>query len=104
MSKGLFTSNVDSSLVLATHPSIASEFNSLEDSSWIFVGFLLGGVATQVLVSTNTPRCLLNPAMLNWRSMRNLAMYTGVESCWYSAMHYSLLAGKSGSTREVVRY
>ncbi|KAI1182500.1 major facilitator superfamily transporter [Nemania serpens] len=46
---GLFTSNVDSSLVLATHPSIASEFNSLEDSSWIFVGFLLGGVATQVL-------------------------------------------------------
>ncbi|KAI1113324.1 major facilitator superfamily transporter [Nemania sp. NC0429] len=46
---GLFTSNVDSSLVLATHPSIASEFNSLEDSSWIFVSFLLGGVATQVL-------------------------------------------------------
>ncbi|KAJ8111106.1 hypothetical protein ONZ43_g5704 [Nemania bipapillata] len=46
---GLFTSSADSSLVLATHPRIASEFNALEDSSWIFVSFLLGGVATQVL-------------------------------------------------------
>ncbi|KAI1127072.1 major facilitator superfamily transporter [Nemania abortiva] len=46
---GLFTSSADGSLVLATHPKIASEFNSLEDSSWIFVSFLLGGVATQVL-------------------------------------------------------
>ncbi|KAI0453599.1 major facilitator superfamily transporter [Xylaria acuta] len=46
---GLFTSNLDSSLVLAIHPRIASEFDALEDSSWIFVSFLLGGVATQVL-------------------------------------------------------
>ncbi|KAI0535383.1 major facilitator superfamily transporter [Xylaria digitata] len=46
---GLFTSNADGSLVLATHPRIASEFNALEDSSWLFVSFLLGGVATQVL-------------------------------------------------------
>ncbi|KAI0876425.1 major facilitator superfamily transporter [Hypoxylon argillaceum] len=46
---GLFTASADGSLVLATHPRIASEFNALEDSSWIFVSFLLGGVATQVL-------------------------------------------------------
>ncbi|KAI1751536.1 major facilitator superfamily transporter [Xylaria castorea] len=46
---GLFTSNLDSSLVLAIHPRIASEFDALEDSSWLFVSFLLGGVATQVL-------------------------------------------------------
>ncbi|KAJ2997326.1 hypothetical protein NUW58_g683 [Xylaria curta] len=46
---GLFTSNIDSSLVIAIHPRIASEFDALEDSSWIFVSFLLGGVATQVL-------------------------------------------------------
>ncbi|KAI0426279.1 major facilitator superfamily transporter [Xylaria sp. FL1042] len=46
---GLFTSSVDGSLVLATHPRIASEFNALEDSSWLFISFLLGGVATQVL-------------------------------------------------------
>ncbi|TGJ79364.1 hypothetical protein E0Z10_g9408 [Xylaria hypoxylon] len=46
---GIFTSSIDSSLVLATHPIIASEFDALEDSSWLFVSFLLGGVATQVL-------------------------------------------------------
>ncbi|KAI3335759.1 major facilitator superfamily transporter [Ustulina deusta] len=46
---GLFTSSADTSLVLATHPRIASEFNALEDSSWLFISFLLGGVATQVL-------------------------------------------------------
>ncbi|KAI1173450.1 major facilitator superfamily transporter [Nemania sp. FL0916] len=46
---GLFTSNIDGSLILAIHPRIASEFNALEDSSWLFVSFLLGGVATQVL-------------------------------------------------------
>ncbi|KAI1814935.1 major facilitator superfamily transporter [Poronia punctata] len=46
---GLFTSNLDTSLVLATHPRIASEFNALEDSSWIFVSFLLAGLTTQVL-------------------------------------------------------
>lgn len=46
---GLFTTNLDSSLVLTTHPRIGSEFNALEDSSWLFISFLLGGVATQVL-------------------------------------------------------
>ncbi|KAI0440589.1 major facilitator superfamily transporter [Xylaria telfairii] len=46
---GLFTASVDGSLILATHPRIASEFDALEDSSWLFVSFLLGGVATQVL-------------------------------------------------------
>ncbi|KAI0391453.1 major facilitator superfamily transporter [Xylariaceae sp. FL0594] len=46
---GLFTSNLDTSLVFATHPRIASEFNALEDSSWIFVSFLLAGLMTQVL-------------------------------------------------------
>ncbi|KAI1827756.1 major facilitator superfamily transporter [Xylaria intraflava] len=47
--EGLFTSNLDSSLVLATHPRIASEFDALDDSSWIFASFLLGGVVTQML-------------------------------------------------------
>lgn len=58
--KGLFTSNIDSSLILATHPRIASEFNALEDSSWLFVGFLLAGVATQVLVSMHTCGCQIS--------------------------------------------
>ncbi|KAI0594095.1 major facilitator superfamily domain-containing protein [Biscogniauxia sp. FL1348] len=46
---GVFASNVDSSLVIATHPLIASEFNDLENSSWLFIGFLLAGTATQSL-------------------------------------------------------
>ncbi|KAH6892924.1 major facilitator superfamily-domain-containing protein [Thelonectria olida] len=46
---GVFTSNVDSSLVMATHPVIASEFGDLEDSSWLFISFMLAGAATQSL-------------------------------------------------------
>ncbi|KAI5927578.1 major facilitator superfamily domain-containing protein [Camillea tinctor] len=46
---GVFASNADGSLVIATHPVIASEFNDLENSSWLFIGFLLAGIATQSL-------------------------------------------------------
>jgi hypothetical protein len=49
--KGVFTSNADGSLVLATHPVIASEFNVLGDSSWLFISFALAGACTQTLVS-----------------------------------------------------
>lgn len=48
---GTFTANADGSLVLATHPTIASEFDDLENSSWLFVAFALAGAATQTLVS-----------------------------------------------------
>ncbi|KAL8296107.1 hypothetical protein RB600_001548 [Gaeumannomyces tritici] len=44
---GAFMSNVDGSLVLATHPTIASEFDALSWSSWLFVAFQLAGAATQ---------------------------------------------------------
>lgn len=47
---GMFVSNADGSLVMATHPLIASEFNDLEDSSWLFISFSLAGAATQGLV------------------------------------------------------
>ncbi|KAI1799453.1 MFS general substrate transporter [Daldinia bambusicola] len=46
---GVFTGNADGSLVIATHPVIASEFNDLENSTWIFISFLLAGAATQSL-------------------------------------------------------
>ncbi|OTB06738.1 hypothetical protein M426DRAFT_258408 [Hypoxylon sp. CI-4A] len=46
---GVFAASADGSLVIATHPVIASEFNDLENSSWLFVSFLLAGVATQSL-------------------------------------------------------
>ena len=48
---GVFTSNADGSLVLATHPVIASEFQVLANSSWLFISFALAGAATQALVS-----------------------------------------------------
>jgi hypothetical protein len=48
---GSFTANADGSLVLATHATIASEFNALSTSSWIFISFSLAGAATQAAVS-----------------------------------------------------
>lgn len=49
---GAFTANADGSLVMATHPVIGSEFNDLENSSWLFIGFMLAGCATQSVVSS----------------------------------------------------
>ncbi|KAK0391700.1 hypothetical protein NLU13_1199 [Sarocladium strictum] len=46
---GAFTANADGSLVLATHPTIASEFNALSASNWLFVSFSLAGAATQAM-------------------------------------------------------
>ncbi|KAJ4321842.1 hypothetical protein N0V84_005137 [Fusarium piperis] len=46
---GVFTSNADGSLVLATHPVIASEFGDMADSSWLFISFMLAGVASQTV-------------------------------------------------------
>lgn len=47
---GSFTASADGSLVLATHPTIASEFNALSASNWLFVSFNLAGAATQAVV------------------------------------------------------
>ncbi|KAI1415865.1 MFS general substrate transporter [Hypoxylon sp. FL1857] len=46
---GVFTASADGSLVIATHAIIASEFNDLDNSSWLFISFLLAGAATQSL-------------------------------------------------------
>ncbi|CAO2650235.1 Nn.00g015270.m01.CDS01 [Neocucurbitaria sp. VM-36] len=46
---GSFISNADGSLLLATHPIIASEFNALHDSSWLLTSFALAQAATQPL-------------------------------------------------------
>lgn len=45
----VFVVNADHSLVLATHPRIASEFNALEWSSWLFTSFGLAGAAMQAV-------------------------------------------------------
>ncbi|KAH8646182.1 major facilitator superfamily transporter [Xylariales sp. PMI_506] len=46
---GAFTANADGSLVMATHPMIGSEFNALQDSSWLSISYTLAGAATQSL-------------------------------------------------------
>jgi len=55
--QAVFVFNADSSLVMATHPIIASEFNALESSSWLVTGFGLAGSATQVIVSCAAGTC-----------------------------------------------
>src|SRR4051812_30206872 len=46
---GSLISNADGSLLFATHPIIASEFNALHDSSWLMTSFALAQAATQPL-------------------------------------------------------
>ncbi|KAF2727601.1 MFS general substrate transporter [Polyplosphaeria fusca] len=46
---GGLISNADGSLLLATHPIIASEFNALSQSSWLLTSFALASAATQPL-------------------------------------------------------
>lgn len=45
-SVGVLIGSADSSFVMATHPTIASEFNALGSSSWLFTGFTLAAAAT----------------------------------------------------------
>ncbi|KAF1950460.1 MFS general substrate transporter [Byssothecium circinans] len=46
---GVFISNADGSLLMATHPIIASEFDALHDSNWLLTSFGLASAATQPL-------------------------------------------------------
>lgn len=47
---GIFVAQTDTSILMATHAIIASEFNALKDSSWLIISFSLAGAATQTLV------------------------------------------------------
>jgi hypothetical protein len=48
---GVFISNADGSLLLATNGWIASEFNDLENASWLVTSYVLTLCAVQPLVS-----------------------------------------------------
>jgi uncharacterized RDD family membrane protein YckC len=50
---GIFVAHADGTILLATHPIIASEFNDLANSTWLITGFTLAGAATQALVLSN---------------------------------------------------
>ncbi|KAI9825530.1 MAG: hypothetical protein M1819_000522 [Sarea resinae] len=47
---GVFVSNADGSIVLATYGIITSEFNELSESGWLVTSFVLGMCATMPLV------------------------------------------------------
>ncbi|KAK1763022.1 major facilitator superfamily domain-containing protein [Phialemonium atrogriseum] len=46
---GIFVAHADGSILMATHPLIASEFNDLTNSTWLITSFVLAGAATQTL-------------------------------------------------------
>ncbi|KAM7184561.1 Major facilitator superfamily domain containing protein [Naviculisporaceae sp. PSN 640] len=46
---GIFVAHTDGSILLATHSTIASEFDALKSSSWLITSFTLAGAATQTL-------------------------------------------------------
>ena len=49
---GVFISNADTFLILVNYNTIASEFNSLSEGSWIITSYALAGSAAQPIVST----------------------------------------------------
>ncbi|KAH8906478.1 MFS general substrate transporter [Coniochaeta sp. PMI_546] len=46
---GILVAEIDGSIVMATHPLIASDFNDLANSTWLITGFALAGAVTQPL-------------------------------------------------------
>ena len=63
---GIFVANADGSILLATHATIASDFNDLGNSTWLITSFALAGAATQTLV------CGVVEAMLSTLELRSV--------------------------------
>jgi hypothetical protein len=78
---GGFISNADGSLLLATHPIIASEFNALQDSSWLVTSFALAMAATQPLYGKLSD--------IYGRKSLLLLAYTLFGLGWYVLLHAS---------------
>ncbi|KFA71254.1 hypothetical protein S40288_07798 [Stachybotrys chartarum IBT 40288] len=85
---GSFTANADGSLVLATHPTIASEFNALSESSWLFVSFTLAGAATQAMARLLTRLIWMDGFLVGiGRSMGEVIIGRVVSGCGGSALN-----------------
>jgi MFS family permease len=56
--------NADHSLVLATHPTIASDTHALEWSNWLFTSFGLASAATLAIFGTLSDIYGLKPVIL----------------------------------------
>jgi hypothetical protein len=83
---GGFISNADGSLLLATHPIIASEFNALQDSSWLVTSFALAMAATQPLYGKLSD--------IYGRKSLLLLAYTLFGLGWYVLLHASPILNK----------
>ncbi|CAI7602844.1 unnamed protein product [Penicillium pancosmium] len=74
---GEFISNADSTIVMATAGPISSEFNKLQDASWLATAFALGVGSVQLIVCGNW-RAIMStrPELTVATSMANSASYT----------------------------
>ena len=55
ISLGVFVANADTSLVVATYPSIASEFRDLGEGPWLLTVYTLGFSVALPAVSSTCP-------------------------------------------------
>ncbi|OTB13597.1 hypothetical protein K445DRAFT_64214, partial [Daldinia sp. EC12] len=92
---GVFTGNADGSLVIATHPVIASEFNDLENSTWLFISFLLAGAATQSLYGKLSDIYGRKPVLLT--SYALFAAGSGVGQSMWQVIAGRVISGSGGS-------
>ena len=86
---------IDGSIVMATHPLIASEFNDLGNSTWLITGFALAGAVTQPLV--RLPMLRRGTCADGQGSMESSVTYTVEGLSFFSHMLSLQLAGESPS-------
>ncbi|KAI1480275.1 MFS general substrate transporter [Daldinia eschscholtzii] len=95
---GVFTGNADGSLVIATHPVIASEFNDLENSTWLFISFLLAGAATQSLYGKLSDIYGRKPVLLtSYALFAAGSVLIGVGQSMWQVIAGRVISGSGGS-------
>ncbi|QKD58023.2 major facilitator superfamily domain-containing protein [Fusarium oxysporum Fo47] len=88
---GIFTSNADGSLVLATHPVIASEFGKLQDSSWLFISFMLASAASQTISRPH-------PTLVSLESLaNNFSALVGAGQSMWQVILGRVISGSGGA-------
>ncbi|KAI8650007.1 MFS domain-containing protein [Fusarium sp. Ph1] len=101
--KGTFLGSSDNSLVMATHPTIASEFDALGMSSWLLTAFSLGGATTQITDADSTHQVLLcmyarPPESSSKQTLtRHILATRGVGQSMWQVILARLLSGSAGA-------
>ncbi|KAI8958462.1 MFS general substrate transporter [Daldinia sp. FL1419] len=95
---GVFTGSADGSLVIATHPVIASEFNDLENSTWLFISFLLAGAATQSLYGKLSDIYGRKPVLLTSYALFAIGtVFIGVGQTMWQVIVGRVISGSGGA-------